>query len=150
MKLYAGAVTNDREQITGGAICAGASLLPDLDEPGSTVSHVLEPVSGAVSYALARVCDGHRKASHSLIGVALVVGQSVADMQPFYPRWRRRLLKNGIDRISPHDARAHNLMTSFVNEAMSPEHQDKEKMHHLRNIIYAQDIPIMRDRGWKR
>ena len=57
-----------------GAICAGASLLPDLDEPGSTVSHVLEPVSGAVSYALARVCDGHRKASHSLIGVALVVG----------------------------------------------------------------------------
>ena len=56
------------------AICTGASLLPDVDEPGSTVSHVLESVSGAISYALTRVCDGHRKESHSLIGVALVTG----------------------------------------------------------------------------
>ena len=79
-----------------------------------------------------------------------LIGQSVANMRPFFPRWRRQLLKNGIDRISLHDARANNLMTLFVNEAMPLEHQDKEKMHNLRNIIYAQDIPIMRDRGWKR
>ena len=79
-----------------------------------------------------------------------LIGPSVVDMRPSFPRWRRRLLKNGINRISLHDARANNLMTLLVNEAMPPEHQDKEKMHHLRNIIYAQDIPMMRDRGWKR
>ena len=56
------------------ALVAGASLLPDLDEPNSTVSHVLEPVSGAVSYVLARVCGGHRKASHSLVAGVVVVG----------------------------------------------------------------------------
>lgn len=53
--------------------CAGAAaMLPDLDEPGSSVAHVLEPVSGAVSEAMAALCGGHRKASHSLIGVAVV------------------------------------------------------------------------------
>ena len=56
------------------ALVAGASLLPDLDEPNSTVSHVLEPISGAVSYVLARVCGGHRRASHSVIAGAVVVG----------------------------------------------------------------------------
>ena len=56
------------------ALVAGASLLPDLDEPHSAVSHVLEPISGAVSYVLARVCGGHRRASHSLVAGAVVVG----------------------------------------------------------------------------
>lgn len=51
------------------ATCGAAAMLPDLDEPGSTVAHVLEPVSGAVSVVMKRWCGGHRQASHSLLAV---------------------------------------------------------------------------------
>ena len=57
-----------------GALVAGASLLPDLDEPHSAVSHTVEPITTGVSWLVARVCGGHRKAFHSVIAGAVMVG----------------------------------------------------------------------------
>jgi len=51
------------------AACAGAAMLPDLDEPGSSVAHLCEPVSGLVSHLTAKLAGGHRKATHSLLAV---------------------------------------------------------------------------------
>ena len=49
-----------------GAICAGFALLPDIDEPGSTVSRKLGPVSEAVAAVTNKLAGGHRQATHSL------------------------------------------------------------------------------------
>ena len=57
-----------------GALVAGASLLPDLDETHSAVSHTVEPITTGASWLVARVSGGHRKASHSLVAGAMVVG----------------------------------------------------------------------------
>jgi membrane-bound metal-dependent hydrolase YbcI (DUF457 family) len=57
-----------------GALVAGASLLPDLDETHSAVSHTVEPISTGMSWLVARMSGGHRRASHSLVAGAVVVG----------------------------------------------------------------------------
>ncbi len=61
------------------AACAGAAMLPDLDEPGSSVAHLCEPLSGLVSHVTAKVAGGHRKATHSLLAVggAAAIGFAV-------------------------------------------------------------------------
>lgn len=51
---------------------AAFALLPDLDEPGSTVSRKLGPLSRSVSQVTNVVAGGHRQATHSLFFVALV------------------------------------------------------------------------------
>ena len=55
----------------GTAVCAGFALLPDIDEPGSTISRKLGPISEAVSVVTNKVAGGHRQATHSLMFVAL-------------------------------------------------------------------------------
>lgn len=50
---------------------AGSALLPDIDEPGSTVAHLAEPFTGMVAWVTKRVAGGHRCATHSLLAVAL-------------------------------------------------------------------------------
>jgi membrane-bound metal-dependent hydrolase YbcI (DUF457 family) len=52
---------------------AAFALLPDLDEPGSTVSRKLGPLSRSVSRVTNVVASGHRQATHSLFFVALVL-----------------------------------------------------------------------------
>jgi len=49
---------------------AGSALLPDIDEPGSTVAHLAEPLTGVVAWVTKRVAGGHRCATHSLLAVA--------------------------------------------------------------------------------
>jgi membrane-bound metal-dependent hydrolase YbcI (DUF457 family) len=49
-----------------GAICAGFALLPDIDEPGSTVSRKLGLFSEAVAGVTKKLAGGHRKATHSV------------------------------------------------------------------------------------
>ena len=49
-----------------GALCAGFALLPDIDEPGSTVSRKLGLFSEAVAGVTKKLAGGHRKATHSL------------------------------------------------------------------------------------
>ncbi len=52
-------------------VVAGAALLPDLDEPGSTVAHLAEPLTGVVAWVTGRLAGGHRVGTHSLLAVAL-------------------------------------------------------------------------------
>ena len=69
-----GEVSHPGEAIAAAAACGAAAMLPDIDEPGSTVAHSLGYISDGVSKITNEVCGGHRKASHSLIGVAVVTG----------------------------------------------------------------------------
>lgn len=59
---------------TGAVVSAAFALLPDLDEPGSTVSRKLSFISRAVSHLTRRIAGGHRQGTHSLLFVALVAG----------------------------------------------------------------------------
>ena len=76
------------EVLIGAAVCAGWALFPDLDQPSSTIARSFGPVSWVVSklvnavsaawYNLTRTSlepastDGHRKLTHSLLGMILV------------------------------------------------------------------------------
>jgi len=51
---------------------AAFALLPDIDEPGSTVSRKLGPISRSVSRVVNNAAGGHRQATHSLLFAALV------------------------------------------------------------------------------
>lgn len=53
------------------AACAAAAMLPDIDEPGSTVAHLCGPVTLATAWLTKRLSGGHRHATHSLAGVAV-------------------------------------------------------------------------------
>lgn len=54
-------------------ICvSGAALLPDIDEQGSTVAHLFEPISGFVAHITNKMMGGHRMGTHSLVGVCLI------------------------------------------------------------------------------
>jgi len=56
----------------GAVVAAGFALLPDIDEPNSTVSCRFGPVSRAVSKLTNKLAGGHRAATHSLLFVGLV------------------------------------------------------------------------------
>ena len=60
------------ELAVGTAVCAGFALLPDIDEPGSTISRKLGPISRVFSKITNEVAGGHRMATHSLMFVGLV------------------------------------------------------------------------------
>ena len=52
------------ELIATTAVCAASSVLPDIDEPGSSVARSLGAVSETISRITNKVCGGHRHASH--------------------------------------------------------------------------------------
>ena len=54
------------------AVC-GAAILPDIDEPGSTVSREFGLVSEGFSFLVNKIAGGHRKLTHSLLGVGIVL-----------------------------------------------------------------------------
>ena len=60
------------ENAVAGLVGAGFALLPDLDEPGSTLARKFGLVSEVASHAAHAAAGGHRQASHSLAFVALV------------------------------------------------------------------------------
>jgi membrane-bound metal-dependent hydrolase YbcI (DUF457 family) len=69
--------TLDPSQLAiGGIVCSAFALLPDIDEPHSTVSVKLGPISKAVSEFTNKVAGGHRKATHSILFAADVVALS--------------------------------------------------------------------------
>jgi len=51
---------------------AAFALLPDIDEPGSTVSRKLGPISRSVSKFTNKIAGGHRQATHSLLFAAII------------------------------------------------------------------------------
>lgn len=71
--------------ITGALICAGAALLPDLDHPGGTVARSLPPLSGWIAKATSAVSGGHRRATHSPLGLALIVLLAVLSQRASLP-----------------------------------------------------------------
>lgn len=58
--------------IGGYALASFAALVPDIDTPGSMISRMLGPVGMILSWAVRKIGGGHRKITHSLLGVALV------------------------------------------------------------------------------
>ena len=51
-------------------LTAGAGILPDLDEPGSTIARTFGFLTGAFAWIVHRLSGGHRKGTHSLLGPA--------------------------------------------------------------------------------
>lgn len=49
--------------------CAGAGMLPDIDHKNGTIAHSIPPISSLVSSLVATISGGHRKGTHSLLGV---------------------------------------------------------------------------------
>jgi membrane-bound metal-dependent hydrolase YbcI (DUF457 family) len=60
------------ETAVAGVVGAGFALLPDLDEPGSTVARKFGLVSEAASHVVHAAAGGHRQATHSLLFAAVV------------------------------------------------------------------------------
>jgi membrane-bound metal-dependent hydrolase YbcI (DUF457 family) len=56
----------------GSVVAGGASLLPDLDCPQSTIARSLGGPSQVLSYATNKLSGGHRKGTHSLLAVVLL------------------------------------------------------------------------------
>jgi membrane-bound metal-dependent hydrolase YbcI (DUF457 family) len=54
------------------ALTAGAGILPDLDEPGSTIARTFGFLTGGFAWIVHWLSGGHRKGTHSLLGVALM------------------------------------------------------------------------------
>ena len=64
--------------VASALVGAGAGLLPDLDEPGSTVARAGGAATRIVSAVTRRVSGGHRRATHSILGIAIVCGAVTA------------------------------------------------------------------------
>jgi membrane-bound metal-dependent hydrolase YbcI (DUF457 family) len=70
-------------QVTGAhlaaavVLTAGAGVLPDIDEPGSTIARTFGFLTGAFAWMVHKISGGHRKGTHSLLGVALVAAASL-------------------------------------------------------------------------
>lgn len=62
----------DAGVVTGALLCAGAALLPDIDHPGGTVARSLPPFSGWLARGVSRIAGGHRRGTHSVLGVAVL------------------------------------------------------------------------------
>ena len=57
----------------GALVCAGAALLSDLDHSGATISRALPPITNVLSAIIGAISGGHRKGTHSILGVAVFV-----------------------------------------------------------------------------
>ena len=62
----------------GMAITAGAGVLPDFDEPGSTIARTFGFLTGAFAWLIHALSGGHRKGTHSLLGIGLLTAGAAA------------------------------------------------------------------------
>lgn len=68
----------DSGVLTGALVTAGAALLPDLDHPGGTVARSLRPLSTWLARGICRLSGGHRRGTHSVLGVVAFTGLAAA------------------------------------------------------------------------
>lgn len=61
-----------KELLAGTIVCAGASVLPDLDHPQATITNSLGPVTRTISKVLCPIVGGHRNGTHSILFCALM------------------------------------------------------------------------------
>ena len=59
--------------VTGALVTAGAALLPDADHHSATIAHSLPPLSNLFCAGVGAISGGHRRGTHSLLGVAAFV-----------------------------------------------------------------------------
>jgi membrane-bound metal-dependent hydrolase YbcI (DUF457 family) len=72
--------------LTGAVITAGAALAPDLDHPGSSsASNSLKPVTTGLASVVSIISFGHRKGTHSLLGIAAFAGLILLATGPLAP-----------------------------------------------------------------
>jgi membrane-bound metal-dependent hydrolase YbcI (DUF457 family) len=75
--------------VTGVLVTAGAALLPDADHHNATIAHSLPPLSNLLCAGVGAISGGHRKGTHSLLGVvafvavAFVAGLWTMDTEEF-------------------------------------------------------------------
>ena len=55
----------------GTVLTAGAALLPDFDEPGSTIARSAGFLTRGFAHAVRFAARGHRKGTHSLLGLGV-------------------------------------------------------------------------------
>jgi membrane-bound metal-dependent hydrolase YbcI (DUF457 family) len=60
------------EMVLGIALAAGAGMVPDLDQPHSTIGRTYGPVTNVLARVIAFVARGHRKGTHSLLGLLVL------------------------------------------------------------------------------
>lgn len=60
--------------LLGGVLTMGASILPDIDHPNSTVSRSLGKLSQGFAWLVSNIAGGHRNGTHSIIGVLILLG----------------------------------------------------------------------------
>jgi membrane-bound metal-dependent hydrolase YbcI (DUF457 family) len=60
--------------LLGTTMCAGAALLPDFDQKGSTVARAFGPPTRILAVVISKISGGHRQATHSLLGIAVFGG----------------------------------------------------------------------------
>jgi len=58
--------------ITGLVVVSCAALLPDMDHNKATISRVYGPVTVGFSHVVAALAGGHRKGTHSFLGILLL------------------------------------------------------------------------------
>lgn len=72
--------------LLGMVVCAGAALAPDLDHPErSSASNSLGVVTNTLSRFLELISGGHRKGTHSFVGIAFFTALVVLSMQFLAP-----------------------------------------------------------------
>ncbi|MHA7241030.1 metal-dependent hydrolase [Arthrobacter sp. TMS1-12-1] len=59
--------------VTGALVTAGAALLPDADHHNATIAHSLPPLSNLLCAGVGAISGGHRRGTHSLLGVCAFV-----------------------------------------------------------------------------
>lgn len=80
------------EMITGLLVVSCAALLPDIDHSKATISRTYGPVTVAVSNAIATLAGGHRKGTHSLLGIFLLGLLTEAGVQHRHTVWGATLV----------------------------------------------------------
>jgi membrane-bound metal-dependent hydrolase YbcI (DUF457 family) len=74
--------------ITGAMVTAGAALVPDADHHNATIAHSLPPLSNSVCAGVGALAGGHRRGTHSLIGLAAFVATAwVAGLWTVETEW---------------------------------------------------------------
>lgn len=72
----------------GTAIAAVSALCADIDTKNSMASKALGPITGALSYLIRTLFGGHRKITHSILGMLLVaVGVYAGTFALHWPIW---------------------------------------------------------------
>lgn len=57
-------------QLLGALTTAGAAMISDWDHPRAAITHALPPVTEVMARGIRRVAGGHRRGTHSLVGIA--------------------------------------------------------------------------------